>query len=75
MFATGKNDAGEGDGVHRPDGFADYRIVVTDFTVRYDVVRSHHVKVVDFLARYELVDVNGAGGLQRDVIELVLADL
>jgi hypothetical protein len=48
---------------------------VTDLAIRHNVVGPHQIKIVDFVAGNELVDVDRARGLQRDVVEFVLADL
>ena len=48
---------------------------MTDFSVRHDVVGPNEIQVVDLVAGNELVNLDGAGRLQRDVLELVFADL
>jgi hypothetical protein len=48
--------------------------VVANLALRHDVVGPHQIKLVDIGLRHEFVDVDGAGALKRDVIELILVD-
>src|ERR1700756_1820887 len=54
-------------------GISRYRNVgvVADLAVRYDVVGADEVQVVDLAAGHELIDLDGAGRLQRDIFEFV----
>jgi hypothetical protein len=76
VFAVGQHHAADGDLVHLADGLADHREgVVADFAVRTQVVGPDQVARVDLGLLHELVDLDGAGGFQRDLIELLLRHL
>src|SRR5262249_25990078 len=49
--------------------------VVADLAVGHEVIGADHIAAVDVAARHEFVDLDGAGRLQRDVVELVLGHL
>ena len=75
VLPVGQDNASESDFIERADGFTDDGIgIMPNLAIGDNVIRPHQIKVVDFLARNELVDVNRASGLERDIVEFVLAD-
>jgi hypothetical protein len=61
--------------VHLADGLADHgERVVADLAVGPQIVGADQVARVDLAAVDELVDLDGARGFQRDVLEFFLAD-
>src|SRR5215207_4592436 len=67
MFAVGKNDAADGDLIKRVDGFADDgESIVAGFAVRNDVVGTDEIQIIDLASRHELVNLDSAGGFERD---------
>ena len=76
MLAVGEDDPSDRDLVHLADGLADHReCVMADLAVGPQVVGPDEVAGVDLVAVDELVDLNGAGGFQCNVFELLLRDL
>ena len=76
MLAVGQHHAPDRDLVHLADGLADHREgVVADLAVRTQVVGADQVARVDLAAVDELIDLDGPGRFQRDVLELLLGDL
>src|SRR5205823_2117610 len=76
VLAVGQHHAADRDFIHAAAGLADHRIgVVADLAVRHEIIGTDQVAVVDVALRYELVDLNRVGRVERDVVELVLADL
>ena len=76
VLAVGQHHAADRDLVHAADGFADHREgVMADLAVGHEVIGPDQIAVVDIGLRHELVDLDGAGGFQRDVVEFVLGDL
>ena len=75
MPIVGKDDAGERHLVERADGLADHcECVMANLAGWHDIVGRHQIEVVDLASRHEFVDLNGAGGFQRDVLKFVLGD-
>ncbi len=76
MLAAGQHHPSDRDLVHLADGLADHgEGVVPDLAVRTEVVGADNIARVDLVASHELVDLDGTGGLQRDVFELLLGHL
>jgi hypothetical protein len=76
MLAVGEDDAGKRYLVERADRLADHgNGIVADFSIRHDVIGSDQIEVVNLAPRHELVDFDGASGLERDVLQLVLGNL
>ena len=76
VLAVGQHHAADRDLVHAADGFADHREgVVADLAVRHEIIGADHIAAVDIGPRHELVDLDGAGRFQRDVVKLVLRHL
>jgi len=76
VLAGGKHNAADRDLVHAADGLADHREgVVADLAVGNEVIGADQIAAVDLAARHEFVDLDGAGRIQRDVVELFLGDL
>jgi hypothetical protein len=76
VLSVGQHQTADRDLVHLPDGLADHRKgVVADLAVRTQIVGADQVAGIDLAAVDELVDFYGPGGFQRDVLELLLADL
>jgi hypothetical protein len=68
-----RTHAADGDHIHAADGFADDREgVVPHLPVRDEVIGPDEIAGIDVGLRHELVDVDGAGRLQGDVLKLVL---
>jgi hypothetical protein len=73
MLAVRQHDAGNRHLVERADCFADHGIsVVADLAVGDKIVGPHQVEIVDLAARHDLVDVDGACGFERDILEFVI---
>src|SRR5450755_4964868 len=76
VLAAGQYDPSDGDRVHVADGLVDHGGgVVPDLAVRTQIIGADDVARVDLVALHEFVDLDGAGGFQRDVLELFLRDL
>jgi hypothetical protein len=76
VLAVGQDHASNRDLVHLTDGLADDgESVVTDLTVRTQVVRSDQITRIDLGAVDEFVDLDGPGRFQRDVLEFLLCHL
>jgi len=70
MLPVGQHHAGERHLVERSDGLADHsKSIVADLAVRHNVVGADEIQIVDLAAGYELIDFDGAGRLQRDVLD------
>ena len=76
MLAVGQHHAADRDLVHAPDGFADHRKrIMADLAVGDEIIGTDQIAVVDIGLGHELVDLDGMGRFQRDVVELLLRDL
>jgi hypothetical protein len=76
VLAAGQYDPSDGDRIHVADGLVDHGGgVVPDLAVRTQIIGADDVARVDLVALHEFVDLDGAGGFQRDVLELFLRDL
>ena len=76
VLAVGQHHASDRDLVHLADGFADDgEGVVTDLSVRHQVVGTDQIPRIDLAAVDELVDLDGSRRFQRDVLELLLGHL
>ena len=73
VLAVGQHHAADRDLVHLADGLADHRKgVVPDLAVRAQVVGTDQVARIDLGLLDELVDLDGARGFQRDLLEFLL---
>jgi hypothetical protein len=76
VLAVGQHDPPDRDLVHRSNGLPDHcESVVADLAVGPQVVGTDQVAGVDLIALDEFVDLDGAGGFQRELVQLFLADL
>ena len=76
VLAVGQHHAPDRDLVHLADGLADDgEGVMSDLAVRSEIVGADQVARVDLAAVDELVDLDGPGRFQRDVLEFVLRHL
>jgi hypothetical protein len=74
VLPVGQHDATDGDLVHLADGLLDHREgVVPDLAVGARIVRPDQIARVDLGLLHELVDLDGASGFKRDLLELFLA--
>jgi hypothetical protein len=72
VLTVGQHHPSDGDLVHLADGFAgDGEGVVTDLSVRHQVVGSDQIPRVDLAAVDELVNLDGSRRFQRDVLEFL----
>jgi hypothetical protein len=76
MLAVRQHDAGDSHLVEGADRLADHSVgVVADLAVGDKIIGTHEVEVINFAAGHELIDLDGAGGFERDVFQLVLGHL
>jgi hypothetical protein len=70
-----EHDPTERHHVHFADGVADDgKSILSDLTVRRDVVRRIDIALVDLAPRNELVDVDGARAFKLNGLELLVLD-
>src|SRR5215468_4586702 len=75
VLPTCQHDAAERHHVHLADGVADDgKGILSDLTVRRDVVRRVDIALVDLAPRNELVDVDGARAFKLNALELLVFD-
>jgi len=73
VLSVRKDDAADSNHVHAADGFPDDREgVVPDFPVRNEIIGPDEIAWIDVALGNELVDVDGTGGFEGDVFQLVL---
>jgi hypothetical protein len=48
---------------------------MADLAIGHDVIGPHQIEIIDLPARHELINLDRAGGFERDVLQLVLGDL
>jgi hypothetical protein len=76
VFAVRQHNPPDCDLVHLADSLPDHREgVMADLAVGPQVVGSDQVTGIDLLALDELVDFDGAGRLQRELVQFYLAHL
>ncbi len=76
MLPVGQHHATDGDLVHLADGLPDHREgVVTDLAVGPQIVGSDEISRIDLGLLHELVDLDGARGFKRYLLELLLCHL
>lgn len=76
MLATGQHDPPDRDLVHPSDGLPDHgEGVVTDLAIGAKVVGPDKVTRIDVGFVHEFIDLDGARGFQRDLLEFFFGDL
>src|SRR4029077_8200844 len=75
MLAIGEHHARERYLVQGADSLADHRkAAVADLAERHAIIGAYEVKVVDLSAGDKLIDLDGAGGFERNIFQFILGN-